>query len=72
DDRVCGNFEKFARNAYIAHVDVDPKENGKNKKPDIFAHSDANYFLEKLNDKIEQNNFRPKISSWWDQIEKLK
>ena len=72
DDRVCGDFEKFARNAYIAHIDIDPNENGKNKKPDIFAHSDANYFLKKLNDKIEQNNFRPKISGWWNHIEKLK
>ncbi|MCZ6527512.1 MAG: thiamine pyrophosphate-dependent enzyme, partial [Candidatus Dadabacteria bacterium] len=72
DDRVCGDFEKFARNAYIAHIDVDPKENGKNKKPNIFAHSDANYFLKKLNHKIEKNNFRPNISEWWNHIEKLK
>lgn len=72
DDRVCGDFEKFARNAYIAHIDIDPKENGKNKKPNIFAHSDANYFLKKLNNKIEKNNFRPNISEWWNHIEKLK
>lgn len=72
DDRVCGDFEKFARNAYIAHIDIDPNENGKNKKPNIFAHSDANYFLKKLNNKIEKNNFRPNISGWWNHIEKLK
>jgi len=72
DDRVCGDFEKFARNAYIAHIDIDPNENGKNKMPNIFAHSDANYFLKKLNNKIEKNKYRPKISGWLSHIEKLK
>lgn len=72
DDRVCGDFEKFARNAYIAHIDIDPNENGKNKKPDIFVHSDANYFLKKLNNKIKKDNFKPNISAWWAHIEKLK
>jgi len=35
DDRVVGNPEKFAPNAKIIHVDIDPAEIGKNIKVDL-------------------------------------
>lgn len=35
DDRITGNPDKFCKNAKIIHIDIDPAEIGKNKKPDI-------------------------------------
>ncbi len=72
DDRVTGKVSEFAQNAYIAHVDIDKKENGKNKNPDIFIHSDATTFLQILNSRIRQEAFRPDYSSWWNHLESLK
>jgi len=35
DDRVTGNASKFAPNAKIVHIDIDPAEIGKNKRVDV-------------------------------------
>ncbi|MCT2534264.1 biosynthetic-type acetolactate synthase large subunit [Aquibacillus koreensis] len=35
DDRLTGNLEKFAPNATVAHIDIDPAEIGKNVKTHI-------------------------------------
>ncbi len=37
---------EFAKRAYIVHIDIDEKENGKNKKPALFVLSDAKEFLQ--------------------------
>ncbi len=72
DDRVTGKVTEFAKNAYIVHVDIDPKENGKNKKPDIFVLSDAEEFLKRLNSKIREENLRLEYTSWWSHLNTLK
>lgn len=48
DDRLTGNLAKFAPNAAVAHVDIDPSEIGKNVRPAIPVVGDARSVLEKL------------------------
>ena len=48
DDRVTGNPDYFAPEAQIIHVDVDPAEIGKIRKPDVPIVGDAKAVLEQL------------------------
>ncbi|NJP36650.1 biosynthetic-type acetolactate synthase large subunit [Alkalicoccus luteus] len=41
DDRLTGNLEHFAKNAVVAHIDIDPAEIGKNVHTHIPIVSDA-------------------------------
>ena len=49
DDRVVSNPAKFAANAVVAHIDIDPAEIGKIVKTDIAVVADIKRALEKLN-----------------------
>ncbi|MCK4297035.1 MAG: biosynthetic-type acetolactate synthase large subunit, partial [Candidatus Marinimicrobia bacterium] len=48
DDRITGNKHTFAKNAKIAHIDIDPSEIGKNIKTDIPIVGDAKNLLSDL------------------------
>lgn len=48
DDRITGNKHTFAKNAKIAHIDIDPAEIGKNVKTDIPIVGDAKNLLTDL------------------------
>ncbi|MDR0200281.1 MAG: acetolactate synthase large subunit [Streptococcaceae bacterium] len=48
DDRVVSNPEKFAKDAVVAHIDIDPAELGKIVKTDIPVVSDVKVALEIL------------------------
>ncbi len=48
DDRATGKLETFCPNAKIIHVDIDSKELGKLKKPDLGIRSDLKVFLKSL------------------------
>src|SRR3990167_5133579 len=52
DDRVTGHIEKFAPNAKIIHLDIDPAEIGKNVRVDIPIVGDVKKVLRALLDKI--------------------
>lgn len=47
-DRVTGNVDKYAPNAKIIHIDIDPAEIGKNLRVDLPIHADAGEALEAL------------------------
>jgi len=47
DDRVTGKLEKFARNAKIVHIDIDPSELNKNKPAHIPIVSDVKIALQR-------------------------
>ena len=48
DDRVTGKLEKFAPNAKVIHVDIDPAEISKNVKAHIPIVGDAKQILQQL------------------------
>jgi len=49
DDRVTGNVAKFAPNAKIVHIDIDPSEINKNKEAHLPIASDIKHALTELN-----------------------
>lgn len=55
-DRVATDREKFANTANIIHIDIDNAEIDKNVKSNIFLVTDANNALNKLTEKIKENN----------------
>lgn len=52
DDRVTSLVSKYAPEARIVHVDIDPSENGKIVSPACFIHGDAADVLSQLVDKV--------------------
>lgn len=75
DDRVTGALEKFARQAEIVHVDVDPSSINKVVRAHLSIVGDAKsvmgQMLEALrNGKVSKDAGR--LSEWWRQIEKWK
>ena len=74
DDRVTGKISKFAPNAKIIHIDIDPAEIGKNITPLIPIVGDARSILEDLvkeYEKIHDKNVL-KRKKWLSTINKLK
>lgn len=53
-DRVTGNAKKFARNAKILQIDIDPAEVNKNVIVDCCVEGDIKTVLEALNARMEQ------------------
>lgn len=53
-DRVTGNASKFANNAKILQIDIDPAEIDKNIMTDASIHGDIKEVLELLNERLEQ------------------
>lgn len=67
DDRVTGNLKTFARNAKIAHIDIDPAEIGKNVKTDIPVVGDAKSVITDLLMKVDHrapNCWNRKTENW--------
>lgn len=67
-DRVTGNTKKFASNAKILQIDVDPAEINKNIKTDISIIGDLKTVLEIINSKLEKQNH----NEWIKEIQDLK
>jgi len=65
DDRVTGHIAKFAPNAKILHIDVDPAEISKNVRVDIPIVGDVKQVLKALNEKV---GAKEKHAAWADQI----
>jgi len=67
DDRVTGNLAKFARNAKVIHVEVDPAEIHKNRHADVSLLADAKDALAKLHDAcppLKHTEWRRQIGEW--------
>ncbi len=67
DDRVTGDTSKYAKQAKIIHIDIDPAEIDKNVKTDVAIVSDAKKALEKLNSLVQKNNFE----EWLNEFREL-
>ena len=69
DDRVAGNFEAFAKDAKIVHIDIDASELNKNKEAHIPICSDVKYALNELNKLVEKKG---DIGDWVKQVQTWK
>ena len=67
-DRVTGNASKFARNAKILQLDIDPAEINKNIKVDASVIGDVKAILRKLNARLDPINH----DEWIAHIERMK
>lgn len=67
-DRVTGNAKKFARNANIVQIDIDPAEMNKNVLIKQGIVGDIKAVLQKLNQHLPQQNHR----EWMEKIQEYK
>ncbi|EET61012.1 acetolactate synthase, large subunit, biosynthetic type [Marvinbryantia formatexigens DSM 14469] len=67
-DRVVGNASRFAKNAKILHIDIDPAEINKNIMVDCSIQGDVREVLRRLNPRIEDHNH----DEWLQEIHEIK
>ncbi len=72
DDRITGNPEKFCKNAKIIHIDIDPAEIGKNKKPDVPIVGDLKQVLSALNEELSKDKKIESHKEWINQVKEWK
>ncbi len=68
DDRVTGKVDKFAANATIIHIDIDPTTIRKNVQVNIPIVGDIKHVLTDLNELIEQQDKK----EWMSQVHEWK
>src|SRR6476660_5861376 len=68
DDRVTGKLDGFAQGAKIIHVDIDPAELGKVRRPDVPIVGDCRLVIEELvhavRDLLEHGDTFPEREEW--------
>ncbi len=70
DDRVTGKVSTFAPNAKVVHVDIDPAELGKIRRPDVPIVGDARLVIEELVRVLgASGEAEPDLSQWWSVID---
>lgn len=57
DDRVTGNLERYAKQAKVIHIEIDPSEIGKNVHADFPVLGDAKAALEALLPIVEEKRY---------------
>jgi acetolactate synthase-1/2/3 large subunit len=67
DDRITGKIDAFAPNAKIIHVDIDPAELGKVRRPDVGISGDCRVVIEELIMACQNETFST-LESWWTQL----
>jgi acetolactate synthase-1/2/3 large subunit len=67
DDRVTGNPATFAAGAKVIHVDIDPAELGKVRRPDVPIVGDCKVVINELVKAVkseQEKNGKPDLSEW--------
>ena len=73
DDRITGDVSKFAPQAEIVHIDIDPSEHNKNKIVHHPIVSDIRHALGRMLELIDKNGFKkPDLSAWIAQCDQWK
>ncbi len=67
DDRVTGDLSRFAKQAKVIHLEIDPAEIGKNVKEYIPVQGDVKATLPLLTEKIEKKSY----PEWINQFKEL-
>jgi acetolactate synthase I/II/III large subunit len=71
DDRVTGKVGAFAPGAKVIHVDIDPAELGKVRRPDVPIVGDCRLVIEELVKAVrsdQQKREWPDLTPWWAQL----
>jgi acetolactate synthase-1/2/3 large subunit len=71
DDRVTGNPATFAPNAKVIHVDIDPAELGKVRRPDVPIVGDAKTVIAELAKALRAEHAKreaPDLTAWLAQL----
>ncbi len=71
DDRVTGKVGAFAPGAKVIHVDIDPAELGKVRRPDVPIVGDCRLVIEELIKAVradQQKREWPDLTPWWTQL----
>jgi acetolactate synthase-1/2/3 large subunit len=79
DDRVTGRVDAFAQEAKIIHVDIDPAEQGKVRRPDVPIVGDCRLVIEEIIKAIRDllaagttqadlSTWRSRVSGWQEQF----
>ena len=79
DDRITGRVDGFAPDAKIIHVDIDPAEQGKVRRPDVPIVGDARLVIEDIIAEIrtlldggatqaETGAWKSRVSGWQEQF----
>ncbi len=79
DDRITGKVDAFAPDAKIIHVDIDPAEQGKVRRPDVPIVGDAKYVIEEIVKEIKNlfaagtaqadtSAWKSRVSGWREQF----
>ncbi|MCL2759192.1 MAG: biosynthetic-type acetolactate synthase large subunit [Treponema sp.] len=71
-DRVTGNDERFAKNAKIIHIDIDPAEINKNINTDAFIIGDLKEVLGRLVKELPANASANAYAKWSSEIAAFK
>jgi acetolactate synthase I/II/III large subunit len=79
DDRITGKVDAFAPVAKVIHVDIDPAEQGKVRRPDVPIVGDAKYVIEEIIAEIkamlaagvaqaDTSAWKSRVSGWREQF----
>ena len=69
DDRATGNMKKFAPNAAVIHIDIDPAELGKLRKPAVSLEGNMRDVLPHLaGPMLEIDHWREQCANWKQQF----
>jgi len=72
DDRVTGDLTRFAPDARVIHVDIDPAEIGKNREPDVPIVGDGAVVTQQITDAVRRlladGARRADLDPWWAQL----
>ena len=67
DDRVTGDLSRYAKQAKVIHLEIDPAEVDKNVKADVAVLGDAKVSLKALYDLVEEKEHK----DWLEEFRKL-
>ena len=67
-DRVTGALDKFAPNAAVVHIDIDPAEIGKNRNADVPIVGDAKIVLSAINEELDKLKPEPRTAAWVEKV----
>ncbi len=75
DDRVTGELSRFAPNAKIVQIDIDPSSIGKNVSVEVPIVGDCGVVLAQMLEQLQGRTNeidRPAIDKWWAQVNEWK